>query len=178
MRLYFFVAIILVSYCYISHSEICTLTGLEPSMPKSSLGFCTMFMDRSCCDPGQVINKLSKIFCLIILSLLKDAQIESFYNALIGVSDLCQSIWTKSQMSLYYFYCYGCNPSEPKYSSVDNVVNICPAFARDIDPGHFDECGLSVTSGRGDQCALTNVVTVLLFQSAYTFFTLYFLFHR
>ena len=138
------ISFFLVCFLYCAHvltgeDGVCSLTGSAPSAPRVPLKFCSMFYESSCCDSGQ------------------DAQIESFYTGLTGVSNLCTAQWGNFQMSLQFLYCFGCSPNEPVFA-VENIIRICPSLANTLDPASYDDCGLNVPTIRGDSCAPTNLV--------------------
>mmetsp|Transcript_2938 Transcript_2938/g.4454 ORF Transcript_2938/g.4454 Transcript_2938/m.4454 type:complete len:226 (+) Transcript_2938:77-754(+) len=124
----------------VSAERKCTVTGEQPSEqrgpkePNVALSFCSMFRTNACCDPAV------------------DAEIQGYYDDLVGVSELCASVRTKAHIALQYIFCYACSPKEPQYTR-NGTITLCSGIAFDADPANFDDCGIVIPGNRGELCS-------------------------
>lgn len=114
-----------------------------------------MFLNDACCDPAI------------------DSQIQTYYEELIYVSDLCASKHTQTHTSLQYLFCLACHPKQFKFTNeTTQVIKVCPSIAHDADPAGFDGCGVNLPGARGDLCSggsPVNLYFIMIYLCIYSF---------
>ncbi|EDK31357.2 transmembrane protein, putative (macronuclear) [Tetrahymena thermophila SB210] len=117
----------------LTNCQTCQLTGLSPSTPNIPLQYCTMYQTNACCNS------------------LQDQQIKALAQGYF--SSRCQGRYP----SLKQYFCFGCSPDQPKYTSTNaqgkKVLKVCSNFFSSKVWGaplnektvKYDPCGLQIT---------------------------------
>jgi len=102
----------------------CQLSHRAPRKARY-LKFCQDYNSKACCIPGHDLEN----------------QVQ-FENVIDGLGPGCKNPMMYPE--LRYFYCLGCDPSQPYYTNTTtNEIYICDDFVTDFwrDPA-FDDCGV------------------------------------
>jgi len=112
----------LVLVALVDAEENCVLTE-RPAKQARYLKFCQDYNNKACCIPGHDLEN----------------QVQ-FENLIDGLGPGCKNPMMYPEIR--YFYCLGCDPDQPKYTSSDEI-RVCKSFTDRLwaDPT-FDECGV------------------------------------